>query len=151
MISDPNGTDEEKESHFVTESPDQLSMAERTEDEEDEDGEAVVHRNGHYGFNGKVREASGSEGDRDEEEDGVGYVKRRAHDTEEDEGEYAEEQDDDEDEDDEDDEDYDEDDDDEPALKYERLGGSVHDLLQKDSASALAHSHQRLVRHCFLP
>lgn len=40
----------------------------------------------------------------------------------------------------------DEDDDEEPALKYERLGGSVHDLLQKDSASALAHSKQRLVR-----
>ncbi|EKM55080.1 uncharacterized protein PHACADRAFT_142974 [Phanerochaete carnosa HHB-10118-sp] len=49
----------------------------------------------------------------------------------------------------EDDEDYDEgdedeDDDEEPALKYERLGGSVHDLLVKDSASALAYSHQRL-------
>lgn len=46
---------------------------------------------------------------------------------------------------DEEDEDY-EDEDEEPALKYERLGGSVHDLLQKDSASALAYAHQRLVR-----
>jgi hypothetical protein len=32
----------------------------------------------------------------------------------------------------------DEEEDEEPALKYERLGGAVPDLLQKDSASALA-------------
>lgn len=30
------------------------------------------------------------------------------------------------------------DDDEEPALKYERIGGSLSDLLKKDSASALA-------------
>ncbi|KAI0685116.1 vacuolar assembling protein VPS41 [Cerioporus squamosus] len=50
-------------------------------------------------------------------------------------------------EDDEDDEDEDEDedeDDEEPALKYERLGGIAHQLLQKDSASALAYANQRL-------
>ena len=46
----------------------------------------------------------------------------------------------------EDEEDEDEEDDEEPALKYERLGGSVHDILVKDSASTLAYSHKRLVR-----
>lgn len=45
-----------------------------------------------------------------------------------------------------DDEDEDDEDDEEPALKYERLGGSTAELLQKDSASALAYSTQRLVR-----
>ncbi|PIL28149.1 hypothetical protein GSI_09686 [Ganoderma sinense ZZ0214-1] len=44
----------------------------------------------------------------------------------------------------EDQEDEDEDDDEEPALKYERLGGISHQLLQKDSASALAYANQRL-------
>ncbi|KAI0940385.1 hypothetical protein AcV5_001504 [Taiwanofungus camphoratus] len=35
-------------------------------------------------------------------------------------------------------------DDEEPALKYERLGGITHNLLLKDSASALAYANQRL-------
>jgi hypothetical protein len=34
-----------------------------------------------------------------------------------------------------------EDDDEEPALKYERITGAVPELLKKDSASALAISH----------
>ncbi|KZT70226.1 vacuolar protein sorting-associated protein 41 [Daedalea quercina L-15889] len=42
------------------------------------------------------------------------------------------------------DDDEDEDDDEEPALKYERLGGITHQLLQKDSASAMAHSNRRI-------
>ena len=33
----------------------------------------------------------------------------------------------------------------EPALKYERIGGSVPDLLKKDSASALAISKRTMV------
>jgi hypothetical protein len=50
-------------------------------------------------------------------------------------------------EDDEDNEDEDdEDEDEEPALKYERIGGSVSDLLKKDSASALAISNKIMVR-----
>ena len=56
---------------------------------------------------------------------------------------------DDEDYDSEDDEDYDEDedeDDEEPALKYERLAGSVPDLLLKDSASSLAVTDKLIVR-----
>lgn len=48
--------------------------------------------------------------------------------------------------DDEDEEEEDEDEEEEPALKYERLGGPVHDLLHKDTASALAYSNKRLVR-----
>ena len=64
-----------------------------------------------------------------------------AHDGEEDSG--------DDDYDSEDDEDYDEEDDeddDEPALKYERLAGSVPDLLLKDSASSLAATDKLIVR-----
>lgn len=52
---------------------------------------------------------------------------------------------------DEEDEDEDEDDE-EPALKYERIGGSLQDLLKKDSASALAIANKTLVctqrEHC---
>jgi hypothetical protein len=43
------------------------------------------------------------------------------------------------------DEDSEEDDDEEPALKYERIGGDLPDLLKKDSASALAISNNLLV------
>jgi len=48
----------------------------------------------------------------------------------------------------EDDEDYEEEDDEdeEPALKYERLAGSVPDLLLKDSASSLAVTDKLIVR-----
>ena len=48
----------------------------------------------------------------------------------------------------EDEEDEDEEDDEEPALKYERLGGISHQLLQKDSASALTYANQHLVGRC---
>jgi hypothetical protein len=57
-----------------------------------------------------------------------------------------------EDEEDEDEEDEDDDEDDEePALKYERLGGALGDLLKKDSASALAVSNKLLVSNLPLP
>lgn len=39
----------------------------------------------------------------------------------------------------------DSDEDEEPALKYERLGGITHQLLQKDSASAITYANQRIV------
>ena len=42
-------------------------------------------------------------------------------------------------------EDEEEDDDEEPALKYERIGGALNDLLKKDSASALAISNRLMV------
>jgi hypothetical protein len=54
--------------------------------------------------------------------------------------------DDDEDYDSEDDEDLEDEDDEEPALKYERLAGSVPDLLLKDSASSLAVTDKLIVR-----
>ncbi|KAF7354801.1 Vacuolar assembling protein [Mycena sanguinolenta] len=47
-------------------------------------------------------------------------------------------------EDDDEEEDDEEDDDEEPALKYERIGGSFSDLLKKDSASALCISKSRM-------
>ena len=45
---------------------------------------------------------------------------------------------------DEDDMEDEEEEDEEPALKYERIGGSVPDLLKKDSASALAISKKTM-------
>ena len=45
----------------------------------------------------------------------------------------------------EDDYEEDDEDDDEPALKYERLAGSVPDLLLKDSASSLAVTDKLIV------
>jgi hypothetical protein len=51
--------------------------------------------------------------------------------------EDGKEDEDEEDEEDEDEDESDDDDDEEPALKYERIGGSLGDLLKKDSASAL--------------
>lgn len=50
-----------------------------------------------------------------------------------------------EDEDEDEEEDEDDEDDEEPALKYERIGGSLPDLLRKDSASALCISKSLLV------
>jgi len=50
------------------------------------------------------------------------------------------------------DEDEDDEDDEEPALKYERIGGSLNDLLKKDSASALAISNRLMVcTHTYPP
>jgi hypothetical protein len=66
---------------------------------------------------------------------------RTAHDTEEgsNDGDYDSE-------DDEDDDEEDDEEDEEPALKYERLAGSVPDLLLKDSASSLATTDKLIVR-----
>ncbi|KAI0315153.1 vacuolar assembling protein VPS41 [Amylostereum chailletii] len=75
-------------------------------------------------------------------EDGVDAGRHAdEHEAEEDEGEEGEGEDEGDEEDDEDDE---EDDDDEPALKYERLGGSFQDLFKKDSASSMAISNKLL-------
>src|ERR1700733_2588590 len=42
-----------------------------------------------------------------------------------------------------------EEDDEEPALKYERIGGSIPDLLKKDSASALFITNKLMVKTRF--
>ena len=57
----------------------------------------------------------------------------------------SEDEEDEEDEGEEDTDEEEEDEDEEPALKYERLGGIVSKLLQRDSSSALAYANQRLV------
>ena len=44
------------------------------------------------------------------------------------------------------DEDDEGEDEDEPALKYERIGGSIPDLLKKDTASALSIANKLMVR-----
>ena len=49
------------------------------------------------------------------------------------------------------DEDDEADDEDEPALKYERIGGSIPDLLKKDTASALSIANKLMVRQHFSP
>ena len=112
-----------EENGLVTASPD--NMSEASEDEEDEhvNGNGDVHGNAEMMHARQADYGSGSE-DEDEEEEGE---------EDEDEGEDEEE------------------DDEEPALKYERLGGIAHQLLQKDSASSLAYANQRLVSRVFLP
>jgi vacuolar protein sorting-associated protein 41 len=71
-----------------------------------------------------------------------GVLSHIIHDHSDDNPEHEEESD----EEDEEEDDEDEDEDEEPALKYERFGGSIHDLLQRDSASALAISNKLMVR-----
>lgn len=46
----------------------------------------------------------------------------------------------------EEDEDEEDEDDEEPALKYERIGGSIPDLLKKDTASALSIANKLMVK-----
>lgn len=48
------------------------------------------------------------------------------------------------------DDESDDDDDEEPALKYERIGGSIPDLLKKDSASALFITNKLMVKCVFV-
>lgn len=131
----PGSDGGEKENKLVSDSPDAMSVA-TVED---------VPNGSH------VRESDSDDGqEADAEEDGSsvasesGGVDGEAHAEVETDGDSKGESED-ESEDEEGDED-DEEDDEEPALKYERLGGSVHDLLVKDAASALAYSRNRLVR-----
>ncbi|KAI0748728.1 vacuolar assembling protein VPS41 [Daedaleopsis nitida] len=79
----------------------------------------------------------------DEEKEGVPGNGEAHHNIEGDGGSDDDETDE-EDDDDDDDDDEDDEDDEEPSLKYERLGGIAHQLLAKDSASALAYSNGRL-------
>lgn len=117
-----NNADEEND-RFVSDSPEPMSEAEEdgvASDGQDSDADVEQDLNALNGHsNGEVVYRvveEGSDGSQVEDEDS------------EDEGE-----------------DDDEDDDEEPTLKYDRLGGSVHDLLHKDSASALAYSNKKLV------
>ena len=127
--------DGDDDGRFVSNSPDQMS---EVEDEGAEDNAILEGEGGHSrnDIDQETYEINGHSGGRilrhngDEESDGQEYEDSEA-------SEGDEEDDEDEDE---------EDEDEEPTLKYERLGGSVHDLLQKDSASALAYSQKKLVR-----
>ncbi|EMD40305.1 hypothetical protein CERSUDRAFT_121110 [Gelatoporia subvermispora B] len=111
-----NGKHEEDD--LITESPDELSDSDEEKEPEDSSPHALEEHtlnNGH---------TCNEELEHDEPEDSA---TERGTD-----GEYEEEDDDEEEE------------DEEPALKYERLGGVVHSLLQRDSASAIAYANQRL-------
>lgn len=137
MIQDSNGHNGEKDSRLVTDSPEEMSVADHEERSENGDDAEEPKRGGSINAYGEAGEDDGSEdgsedGDKEAPRPPSEHPNAEGADTDEDE-EY-----------DDDDDEYDEDDDEEPALKYERLGGSVHDLLTKDSASAVAYSHQRL-------
>ena len=96
---------------------------------------------GQLSTNGSLTEVDSPNGDY-KPDTAAEQIDHTAHDDEEegsDDGDYDSE----------DDEYYDEDDEDddeEPALKYERLAGSVPDLLLKDSASSLAVTDKLIVR-----
>ena len=105
-----------EENGLVTASPENMSEASGDEEDEHVNGNGDVHGNAEMMHARQEDYGSGSE-DEDDEEEGE---------EDEDEGEDEEE-------------------DEEPALKYERLGGIAHQLLQKDSASSLAYANQRLV------
>lgn len=112
--------DEKEPVSRMTDSPTQLSDSSDTEVDDS-------RRHGHGRFRDEPDNSDGTDEDDDvDDEEGE---------DEEDEDEDVEE---------EDDEDE-EDDDDEPALKYERIGGSVPDLLKKDSASSLAVANKLMV------
>lgn len=126
MSSHASTSEDEKTARLVTDSPE--NMSEVGVDVDVDMGE-YPRENGMTDHGELVgqnddTEGSGDEEDEEEDEDGEEYEDEDV------------------------DEDEDEDADEEPALKYERFGGSVHDLLQKDSASALAYSQQQLVRRC---
>ncbi|TBU65241.1 vacuolar assembling protein VPS41 [Dichomitus squalens] len=105
---------QEQRAGLISASPDNMTEA---SDEDEHNEEVKSHENGEAHVENE-NETEESEGEESEEE--------ATDEEEEDEGEE------------------DDDDDDEPALKYERLGGIAHQLLQKDSASALAYSNQHL-------
>lgn len=117
-----NGLNEEKED-TVTESPDSMSDV---DDDHYSSGVGPVKSVTHPDGNGH---------------DITGLHHHDAHTSDDDAGTDEEGEDSD---DDGTDEEEDEDDE-EPALKYERLGGIIHQLLQKDSASAIAYANQQIV------
>ncbi|GJE87282.1 vacuolar assembling protein VPS41 [Phanerochaete sordida] len=156
MSENANGHGGEKDARLVSDSPEQMSLADHEErGEPDEDAQAS-EQNGDADADGKgrneedesesesVEEGSSEDEEEDEEQDAEDAGEDAHQPTEHGEAPAAHVDEDDGDEEDDDDGEYDEDDDEEPALKYERLGGSVHDLLVRDSASTLAYSHQRL-------
>ena len=124
MLSDPDDN-EKDEGQVLSDSPDAMSLA--------EDPPNGYHAHGDSSSEDKHDPEE--EGDEHSQQDVSGDVHA---------ADYVEEEVDEGYEDDEEDGDDDEDDE-EPALKYERLGGSVHDLLQKDSASAITYAGKRLV------
>ncbi|KIJ13328.1 hypothetical protein PAXINDRAFT_81370 [Paxillus involutus ATCC 200175] len=92
------------------------------------------------GTNGNASESHETDDDNDDDVEGRS---EEEEDAEEDDREVTEsvggeDAEDDEDDGDVDEEDEDEEEDEEPALKYERMGGAINDLLKKDSVSALA-------------
>lgn len=113
---------DEKDNQVLSDSPDSMSLA-----DDDELNGKELHEDASFNGRAEVEEHS----DEGAESGGDDIDEHTDEDMAADEQEEEEEE---------------EEDDEEPALKYERLGGSVHDLLQKDSASALTYSNQRLVR-----
>ena len=123
--SNHNGDGLSDEKDAVAESPD--SMSDVDDDHYSSDAEpvkSVAHPggNGHdiTGLHRHDAHTGDDDADTDEEEEGSGSGEEEDSDEEDEEDE-------------------------EPALKYERLGGITQQLLQKDSASAIAYANQRIV------
>ncbi|THG97740.1 hypothetical protein EW026_g4314 [Hermanssonia centrifuga] len=121
-MSSASTSPDEKERTLATDSPDNLSLVEdqHSGSQVDVHGSAVPadeHEDNHAVGDEEEKSDPESEGAETYEDDGDEHS----------------------------DEDEDDEDDEEPVLKYERLGGDVHDkLLKKDSASALTYSNQLL-------
>lgn len=137
-MSSAGSSSDEKKQRLVTDSPEELSEA----------GDDSPGPNGDL----HSPEASANGLEDDNETEGESSASRAIydldrHDKPEEYDEEDEEEEDLEEEEEEEQEEEEDEEDEEPALKYERLGGPVHDLLQKDSASVLVHSNKRLVCH----
>ncbi|KAK7454562.1 Vacuolar protein sorting-associated protein 41 [Stygiomarasmius scandens] len=110
-VDEAGNGDQHVEKEFASEIPAKMSPEHEHEDADETDG------------------TSSGGGHQEETEDDSG---------EDEEEEVEEDEENEEDEEDEDEDEDGEDEDEEPALKYERIGGLIPDLLKKDSASALA-------------
>ncbi len=127
-MSSASTSPDEKERTLATDSPDNLSLVE----DQHSGSQVEVHGSAVPADEHEDKHAVG------DEEEGSDPESEGAETYEDDGDEHSDEDDEDE-------------DDEEPVLKYERLGGDVHDkLLKKDSASALTYSNQLLVRHLHL-
>ncbi|PSS08839.1 hypothetical protein PHLCEN_2v3454 [Hermanssonia centrifuga] len=121
-MSSASTSPDEKERTLATDSPDNLSLVE----DQHSGSQVEVHGSAVPADEHEDKHAVG------DEEEGSDPESEGAETYEDDGDEHSDEDDEDE-------------DDEEPVLKYERLGGDVHDkLLKKDSASALTYSNQLL-------
>jgi len=126
-VDEAGNGDQHVEKEFASEIPARMSPEHEHEDvdETDETSSDGGHQEETEDDSGEAEEEGDEEGEEDEEDEEDGE-----------DGEDGE------------DEDEEDEDEEEPALKYERIGGLIPDLLKKDSASALAIASKFIVS-CF--